>query len=163
MLSQQVHCNPLAWQKVRPDTGIRGSHVVVNILWQAPRHRWVKLNTNSSSKGNRGWSGGGGVLRDCRGLWISGFLARFGFCSSMKVELSAVLHRFRLVWELGFRYLIMEPDSKVILDILSANGDCNIRFANKLAQYWEFIAIMTPQFYHAYREAKSCCRQVSKQ
>lgn len=75
-----------------------------------------------TSKGNPEWSGGGGVLRDCRGLWISGFLVRFGFCSSMKAELLTVFHGLHLAWELRFRHLIVELDSKTILNILYVDG-----------------------------------------
>lgn len=124
---------------------------MVNASWQAPKQGWVKLNTNGSSKENSGWSGGGGVLRDYRGLWISEFLAHFGFCSSMKAELLAVLHSLHLAWELGFRHLIVELDSKATLNIFSIDGDCNIRFTNELAECRELIRRpCLVQFCHTY-------------
>ena len=34
---------------------------------------WFKLNSDGASYGNPGKAGGGGIIRDCNGLWIKGF------------------------------------------------------------------------------------------
>ena len=40
--------------------------------WNKPSIGWHKLNTNGASIGNPSKAGGGGVIRDCHGVWVRG-------------------------------------------------------------------------------------------
>ena len=60
-------------------------------------------------------AGGGGLLRDQDGRWISGFSFKLGTCSVLVAELWAILHGLRLAWEKGVRKLTVETDSLVTL------------------------------------------------
>ena len=42
--------------------------------WVKPSVNWSKLNTVGSAQGNPRLAGGGGLIRDCHGNWISGFV-----------------------------------------------------------------------------------------
>lgn len=42
--------------------------------WVKPSVNWSKLNTDGSAQGNPRLAGGGGLIRDCHGNWISGFV-----------------------------------------------------------------------------------------
>ena len=46
-----------------------------------------KLNTDGASLGNLGRVGGGGVIRDHRGMWIKGFAQKIGHATSLLAEL----------------------------------------------------------------------------
>ena len=40
--------------------------------WNKPSIGWHKLNTNGTFIGNPSKVGGGGVIRDCHGVWVWG-------------------------------------------------------------------------------------------
>jgi len=40
------------------------------ICWDAPPADWMVLNTDGTSKGNRGKAGGGGLIRGDKGEWV---------------------------------------------------------------------------------------------
>ena len=84
------------------------------IRWVPPPPRWYKLNVDGEAKGNPGMARGGGVLRGHRGEWISGFAAHFGYCSSVKAELKALLQGLGLARDYGVRRIMIHMDSLVV-------------------------------------------------
>lgn len=60
----------------------------------------------------------GGLLRNEYGEWLAAFASRVGICTSVKAELLAVKHGLELAWSLGYRRIIFEVDSQVVLLIL---------------------------------------------
>ena len=56
------------------------------VKWNKPPIEWFKLNTNGASSGNPSKAGGGGLIRDCDGKWIKGFLRSTGHVSSFSAE-----------------------------------------------------------------------------
>ena len=65
--------------------------------------------------GNLGLAGAGRVLRDHWGRWISGFSLHVGLATNNMVELAAVKQGLEMVWNMGFKFLHLELDSKVVL------------------------------------------------
>lgn len=59
----------------------------IPICWKAQHEGWCKLNTNGAAQGNPGIASCGGVLRDWNGVWITGFAANLGFCTSVEAEI----------------------------------------------------------------------------
>ena len=86
------------------------------IKWIAPLDGWIKLNVDGASRPNSGKAGGGGVLRNQTSHWISGFIANFGICSSVKAELLALLQGLRMAWSRGVKKLLIEIDSMIVLN-----------------------------------------------
>ncbi|KAF2297118.1 hypothetical protein GH714_017608 [Hevea brasiliensis] len=99
--------------------------------------------------------GGGGVLRDSMGYWIAALLVCLKVCNSKQAELNAFHHGLRMAWDLGFRRLLVELDSRTILDLVSKMEDMpNLRFINLVSQYRELInRSWQVQLVHCYREA----------
>lgn len=62
----------------------------------------MKLNTDGSFKSSSGWAGAGGVLRDSRGDWISGFTANLRKGNCILTEARGLFHGVKLAWSLGF-------------------------------------------------------------
>ena len=84
-----------------------------------PPPPYLKLNTNGSALGNPGLVGAGGVLRDHRGRWISGFSFRGGLATNNMAELAAVRQGLEMAWNMGYKFLQLELDSKVVLSLLT--------------------------------------------
>ena len=57
------------------------------VKWDRPGIGWMKLNTDGSSLGNPGSVGGGGVIRDWFGRWVSSFSRKIGIKMSLLAEL----------------------------------------------------------------------------
>ncbi|RZB56873.1 hypothetical protein D0Y65_045822 [Glycine soja] len=89
-----------------------------NIIWSAPISPFVKLNIDGSSLGNPGSLGFGGIVRDSRGFWFSGFYGHFDHTTNIHVELLAILNGMRHAWNNGFRHIIIETDSLVAIHLI---------------------------------------------
>ena len=93
---------------------IQGKQGENNTKWvggSPPEHGWVTLNTDGSCRGNIKLAGGGGLLRDHTGKWITGFSINLGHCIALVAELWAILRGLRIAWEAGVRKLVLETDS----------------------------------------------------
>lgn len=63
-----------------------GPKTEVLISWKSPPHNWFCLNTNGASKGAPGLAGGGGIIRDSRGIFIQGLVVNLGICNAYRAE-----------------------------------------------------------------------------
>ena len=120
------------------------------VCWKPPHHGWVKLNTDGCSKGMCSRAGGGGVIRDSQGRWISGFMIHIGACNAIGAELWAVLQGLQLAWSQHFLQVIVEVDSAVVVGRLNQSSICegihaNLVFAclDYLKREWSIKVIHT--------------------
>lgn len=72
--------------------------VNIQIKWTPPPLGWFKLNSNGSSEGNPGKVGGGCLIRNSDGIWISGssvlaelWALRDGFALALPIFLNQML------------------------------------------------------------------------
>lgn len=100
-----------------------------HVRWIFPPDGWCKLNTDGASKGNPGIAGCGGVIRDSRGLWLSGYCMSIGCTTAFKAELWGILKGMELAWNFGIRRLMVESDSLSIISFLNhkkkESSSCN--------------------------------------
>ncbi|KAK7845491.1 putative ribonuclease h protein [Quercus suber] len=68
----------------------RRPQTIIQVQWFSPLERWFKLNTDRSSSGNLGRVGGGGIIRNSHGEWVSGFARAIGYTTSVAAELWAL-------------------------------------------------------------------------
>ncbi|KAL3536195.1 hypothetical protein ACH5RR_004656 [Cinchona calisaya] len=99
------------------DTAIQrvhlSNHQSTLLGWTFPRSRWVKLNVDGASKENP---------RAARcGVTI-------GLSSSLVVELWALWKGLQLAWDLGFRHVEVESDSKMGLSLVNEACDTHAHF-----------------------------------
>ncbi|WCJ39427.1 Polynucleotidyl transferase ribonuclease H-like superfamily protein [Euphorbia peplus] len=99
------------------------------IAWKPPELGWVKLNTDGACKGNPGFASAGGLIRDCNGKWCGGFGVNIGFCTSSLAELWGVYFGLRLAWDKGYRKVIVEMDSKVVMNWITNPTDVHHPFS----------------------------------
>ena len=97
---------------------VRSNKSVALIQWKAPLDDWVKLNIDGASRGNPGPAGCGGVVRDSAGTWLASFSAKLGVCTSVKAELMALVHGLKVVQDKGFKNIIIDMDSKLIVNTM---------------------------------------------
>lgn len=71
---------------------------------------------------------GGGLIRDCNGIWIRGFTRSIGFATSITDEFWALRDGLKLA-SAGIRRLAMELDAKVGVDLVKSNAVTNKSYA----------------------------------
>lgn len=101
-----------------PTTGHINGRREVLIQWQAPPIDWATLNTDGASKGTPGPAGGGGVIRDCRGVFTRAFTANFAVCTAFKAELWAAAIGLEMARNMGIKKLILQMDSAVCIEVI---------------------------------------------
>ena len=73
---------------------------VVGVRWCHPPMEYYALNTDGAAKGSPGIAGGGVIIRDHRGGFVSAMAMYFGVCSSFKAEVMALCKGLELAQEL---------------------------------------------------------------
>jgi len=69
------------------------------IGWQPQPGEWILLNTDSAAKGDPDSVGAGGVFKGSNGKWILGYVEEVGVCTSIRVELGAILRGLKWTGE----------------------------------------------------------------
>ena len=123
--------------------------------WIKPLCGWIKLNCDGSCRGNPGNSGGGGIIRDCDGMAKAAFSSHFGNGTNNSAELKAILEGIRLCKRLLYFNVIIESDSRIVVDWLR-KGRCTLWY---LWDFWEDLVAelegVTFMVLHQYKEGNS--------
>ncbi|XP_027077095.1 uncharacterized protein [Coffea arabica] len=142
------------------------------VSWQKPFKfilvRWIppvlttcKLNTDGSSLGNPGRSGGGGVLRNSSGVFLLGFACYWGVIPSLHSELKVLLFGVKLCVMRGFFCLHLESDSSLLVQMVKGISRCPWDLQRELDQlltFRHFFQSVT----HCYRQANLPADRLSK-
>ncbi|XP_048136012.1 uncharacterized protein LOC115742731 isoform X4 [Rhodamnia argentea] len=78
----------------------------------------VKLNTSGISRGNASSAGAGGTVHTSSGTWVLGYSLDLGKWSSLAADLWAVFQGLKLVWDRGYRQVLVVSDSSAALKCL---------------------------------------------
>ena len=90
------------------------------IGWDPPMIGWVKVNIDRASKGNSSMVGSGGGVRNHLGSWVGGFVLNVDFGTSVLAEVWATFHGLSLAWKLGYPNVVLEVDSKLVVQMIQA-------------------------------------------
>ncbi|KAL5775782.1 hypothetical protein ACOSP7_013339 [Xanthoceras sorbifolium] len=60
----------------------------------------------------------GGLLRDFQKNWLGGLAVNKGRGSVLEAELWDIFESLKLAWDAGYRRIIVESDSKSVVDLL---------------------------------------------
>ena len=139
------------------------SKIAILVRWTKLLVGWHKLNTDEASCGNPGKAGGGGVIRDCHGIWVKGFLRSIGHTASVMTEWWALRDGLTLAIQLGINQLEVELDGKVIVEMLNGVDYPNRSYAPLLCDCRSLIArFMQVQVGQVFREANKCIDFLAK-
>ncbi|KAL4331434.1 hypothetical protein AHAS_Ahas13G0499700 [Arachis hypogaea] len=84
--------------------GQRQNKFETNICWECPPEDWMKVNTDGATKENPGM---------------------VGYYTAYYAELWGVYYGLKTAWELGLRKVILEVDSKAVVDAIKGATDSN--------------------------------------
>ncbi|CAI0435089.1 unnamed protein product, partial [Linum tenue] len=134
------------------------------ISWKPPPPEWVTLNSDGSVHQDSDSAAAGGLIRDHLGYCIAAFACNLGICSITQAELRGAAEGLQLAWDLGFRRVRVELDSRCAVHLLSSNAHpdhqhsaITDRIQALCKRDWE-VAL-----YHVYREGNKCVDYLASQ
>ncbi|KAL5736493.1 hypothetical protein ACOSQ2_031281 [Xanthoceras sorbifolium] len=98
-----------AWWEAINDDGLAKDEIFNLIVWNPPPFGLVKLNVDGSI--------------DCNNSWLGGFTINKGSGSILEAELWGLLEGLKFAWKSGFRAVLVESDSKDVIDLISADAN----------------------------------------
>ncbi|KAF3785382.1 putative ribonuclease H protein [Nymphaea thermarum] len=115
---------PLFFQKstalifIKPygPTSLSQRKVQTFIAWMSPPLGFVKLNVDAAARTNPGDLAAGGSFHNDNGKWSFGFTCRAGYGHIPKAEIVVIFNGLKLAWERGFRKVIVESDSLLVVN-----------------------------------------------
>ncbi|CAL1397426.1 unnamed protein product [Linum trigynum] len=103
---------------------VDGGHRIETLIgWKKPPAGWHKMNTDGAARNNPGLATTGGVLRDHNGDWLGGFCSKLGTGTPLLAELWGVLQGLEMAWKKGSRFLIMEIDARLAIQLIEQRRD----------------------------------------
>ncbi|CAL1392568.1 unnamed protein product [Linum trigynum] len=127
------------------------------ISWTPPPPEWVTLNSEGSVNPESSHAAAGGLIRDHIGRCLAAFTMNLGICSVTRAELRGVAEGLQLAWDLGFRRVKVQLDSRCALQILQSphredhrHSAVVGRFQALIGRDWEVSTS------HVYRESNKC-------
>lgn len=125
--------------------------------WAAPRSGWRKLNTDGSFKSTSGLASAGGLIRDDRGASEWGFTMKVGRANTFKKELWGLREGLRLCWEREVDKVIVEMDSKGVVDVMADPASREEGWGSLLEDCMFLASKLTNvKFNHVLREGNRC-------
>jgi ribonuclease HI len=106
--AQQLHNSP-----------VHHIQQATNVRWQKPEEGWLKCNTDAGFNSAFNTTSGGWCLRDHHGRFMLAGSSWFeGSCSVIEGEAIALLDALRQLEQKGFSHVIVETDSKSLVNAI---------------------------------------------
>lgn len=100
------------------------------VTWKKPANGYVKLNTHEAVCQSTNRAATGGPIRDEQGNWLLGFLFNFGLCIVIATELWGNLKGLNMCWEKGWRWVELESDSLVSINMIKKSSITSSCYSN---------------------------------
>ncbi|XVF17428.1 hypothetical protein REPUB_Repub10bG0121500 [Reevesia pubescens] len=148
---------------------------VARISWKKPSAGVIKVNVDGSVKSHNLSATAGGVIRNEKGDWLTGFTYVVGIANVLTAEIWAIYQGLKLCGERGFKKVQLESDSlmaikkisstpvpydvngqliRAIQDYFQRNWSCNIchihRESNKSADWMATKSLVTSTGLHTF-------------
>ncbi|XP_059066396.1 uncharacterized protein LOC131857710 [Cryptomeria japonica] len=126
----------------------------LNTRWLAPSPSWFKLNFDGTA--HSGVAVGGGIIRDNLGNLVLAYARNFGSALSNMAEALALFWGLKLALAIDAKRLIIEGDSKMIIEVTKGLSRISWMINNILKDIWSMI-VWLEEFHiqHIYREGNS--------
>ncbi|XP_069154435.1 uncharacterized protein [Solanum lycopersicum] len=136
---------------------------VCMVAWNRPPEQWIKINTDGSALTNPGQIGAGGILRDREGKMVLAFATPLGEGSNNKAETAAALFGLSWALELGYRNILIELDSQLVVQWISKKTAPHWSVTKQIERIQHLI-MQTQNFKctHIFREANWVADSLSK-
>ena len=133
------------------------------IKWEPPEVGWVALNIDGAASSTSGLAGVGGLLRDHRGDWISGFHKGVGRSNSLLAELWAMVEGLKLGRELNIPNILVQTDAYVVTKLLAGRFRNNAMLNPLVAECRNLLdKFPLNSVKHVCREANQCADILAK-
>nr|POE80174.1 putative ribonuclease h protein [Quercus suber] len=131
--------------------------------WTKPQLLRTKLNTDRLALGSPGLAGGGGIIKDCHGEWISGFARSIGFTISFAAEFWALRDGLMLCLRLGLNAVEVEVDASSIVSLLANATETNSEIASLVDDCRDMLkSIPQARIKHYYKEGNKCADRLAR-
>ena len=118
------------------------------------------MNSNGASLGNPRKAEGGGLIRDCHGNWVKGYMRNIGVATNITVEFWALRDGLILASQLGITQLLVELDAKVV-DLVLSRKSSNSLYSSLLNDCRFLLnRFQQVRVSHAFREANYCANSL---
>ncbi|CAN1153631.1 Putative ribonuclease H protein At1g65750, partial [Linum perenne] len=96
----------------------------------------------------------GGLIRDEKGSFVRAFCANIGDCSITRAELRAIVEGVQLAWNLGFKKVAIQSDSRATVAILQSEVASAGQHTALVAEFQDLMMRdWEVSLSHIYREA----------
>ena len=113
--------------------------------------------------GNLSRVGGGGIIRDSKGDWVSGYARAIGFTTSVAAELWALWDGINLCIDLNLENVIIELDAKLLVDLLMKDERNSNSNEVIIVDCKEGLKrILRVKIQHCFREANKCADTLAR-
>lgn len=141
---------------LRPAPSFIEASIEVPVRWNPPSSGTYKLNTDGSH--HKGMAACGGLIRNEQGRFIKGFYSNLGTASSVHAELWGITLGLCLAKDLGISSLIVELDSKVVVNMI---GQRQTHCSHLRPLLSEVLALLDAEDWsylinHVFHEANFC-------
>lgn len=131
--------------------------------WKRPLDTFIKLNTDRSVYQEGRSAPAGGVLRNSNGAWLLGFMANLGWCDIISAEFWAIYQGLILSWNNGWKYIMVESDSSLAINMLKQNSTNPSRHLPLIVAIKDLCArSWQVRFEHTYQETNKVADLLSK-
>ena len=123
------------------------------VSWEKPLTGWLKLNSDASVI--NGKAAGGGVLRDHWGRVVWAYYKEFGDLDVLAAEAQSLLFGLQLCVERGVSSLIVESDSRVLVQLVGSKALSKWPLCTVLREITHHIGRQEATLLHVFREANA--------
>lgn len=121
------------------------------VVWSKPRHGWLKLFVDGSSRGNPGSGSGGGIIRNHNGEFLEAFCHFYGVVTPVEAEFRALRDGLDLCEDLC-THLEIECDSQVVVEAVSKRRNVPWKVRDLWLDILDSLRRITWTISHVFRE-----------
>lgn len=113
----------------------------IYVGWKQPREGWIKLINNDVCKDRGHIFRCGGFFRDSDGKWIKSYIKKIGACDALHDEMCGLYLDIDMAWREHLDHLIVESDSKILIDMIFDNFKFNRNIPILVHRIWKLLKI----------------------